>query len=47
MLVKNSIDIKDFPLDTKGRINVINSGDTTVVNIYPKSGTDAESKRER
>ena len=34
-------------MDTEGKINVFNSGDTTVANIYPKSGTDADSKRER
>ena len=34
-------------MDTEGIIIFFNSGDTPVANIYPKSGTDAESKRER
>ena len=46
-LVKNSIEIKDIAVDTEGRVITFNSGETTFVNIYPKSGTDVESRRER
>jgi len=47
VLVKNSIDISDIAMDTEGRIICFNSGDTTFMNVYPKSGTDVESRRER
>ena len=46
-IVKNSIEIKDITVDTEGRVICFNSGETTFVNIYPKSGTDVESRRER
>ena len=34
-------------MDTQGRIITFNSSSSTFVNVYPKSGTDVESRRER
>ena len=47
IIVKNNIETNDIAMDTQGRIITFNSGSSTFVNVYPKSGTDVESRRER
>ena len=47
VLVSKLYDIKDVTFDTEGRIIIFNSGDTTFCNVYPKAGTDGDSRRER
>ena len=47
ILIKNSFQISDVAFDKEGRIIVINSRNLTITNIYHKSGTDADSRRQR
>ena len=46
-LIKNNIQVQDVAFDTKGRVIALNTGNITIINIYPKAGTDAESRRLR
>ena len=45
VFVKNTFNTSDVCFDTEGRVIIFNIEDTTFVNIYPKSGTDSESRR--
>ena len=47
ILIKNTIQVSDVAFDTEGRVIVLNSGNLTIINVYPKAGTDAESRRQR
>ena len=46
-IVKNSLDISDIKFDTEGRVITFNIDSITVCNVYPKAGTDAESRKQR
>ena len=46
-LVKNIFNINDIRIDTEGRIIIFNLGDVTITNVYPKAGTDSESRKHR
>ena len=43
-IVKNSLDISDIKFDTEGRVITFNIDSITVCNVYPKAGTEAESR---
>ena len=47
VIIKNKQQAKDIKFDTEGRIIVFNTDDYTIVNVYPKAGTDVKSRRER
>ena len=47
VFVKNTFNISDINFDTEGRVIIFNIEDTTFVNIYPKSGTDSDSRKSR
>ena len=47
ILVKNTLQIQDVSFDTEGRVIMLNTGNISIINIYPKAGTDAESRRQR
>ena len=42
ILIKNSFQISNVAFDIEGRVIVLNSGNLTIINVYPKAGTDAE-----
>ena len=41
VIIKNNIQIQDVAFDTEGRVIIFNTGKLTIINIYPKAGTDA------
>lgn len=47
ILIKNYIQSENFRYDTEGRVIVLNFDDITIINTYPKAGTDADSRKER
>lgn len=46
-IVKNDIQPMNFKFDTDGRVIMLNTESITIVNIYPKAGTDSDSRKER
>ena len=40
----NELPIENLRCDMEGRIIVFNTGDSTIVNVYPKAGLDGESR---
>ena len=46
-LIKNYYNIRDLRRDAEGRIIIFDIEDITYVNIYPKAGTDANSRNNR
>ena len=47
VLVHVNLNINDVKYDTDGRIIIFNIDEITFCNVYPKAGTDSESKQER
>ena len=47
ILFKNEFPIENVNFDTKGRTITLNTGESIIVNVYPKAGLDSESKKER
>ena len=47
VLVHVKLSLGDVKYDTDGRIIIFNIDDITFCNVYPKAGTDSESKQER
>ena len=46
-LVKNNLDVNNIVKDTDGRLISVDVNDMSIVNVYPISGTDQDSKTER
>ena len=44
ILAHTNITIDEVKFDTKGRIIIFNGDNITICNVYPKAGTDSESK---
>ena len=44
VLVHVNLSLSDVKYDTDGRIIIFNIDDITFCNVYPKAGTDSESK---
>ena len=47
ILPHTNITIDEVKFDTEGRIIIFNSDNITFCNVYPKAGTDSDSKQER
>ena len=47
ILAHTNITIDEVKFDTEGRIIIFNSDNITFCNVYPKAGTDSDSKQER
>ena len=47
VLAHVNLNIEEVKYDTEGRILISNIDEITFCNVYPKAGTDSESKQER
>ena len=47
VLAHINLNIEEVKYDTEGRILIFNIDDITFCNVYPKAGTDSDSKQER